>query len=261
MRVVRFVAALSLLAWPAGAARGQSFDAHMRLGDSLHAALKPAEALEQYRAAFLQNPDAYDAMWKFARAQTDVAKQILDDGRRQLRDSLYNVARLYAEAATRANPDGAEGHFQLAQALGRLSRTRGGKERVQFAREIYDEAARALALDPAHGGAHHVLGAWHAEIMRLSGITKFFARTLLGADFMSRATWDSAAAQLERAAELEPHHLFHRFELAEVYVDMDRTADAVRQLQTTATLPPTSDVMDPYYKAEAVKLLERLRRP
>lgn len=259
MRAVRLLVLAALASSAAGPARAQSSAQHLRLGDSLHAALQPAAALEQYRAAFLQNPDSYEAMWKFARSQVDVAKQILDDDRRKLRDSLYNVARLYAEAATQAKPDHPEAHFQLAQALGRLSRTRGGRERVQFAREIYSEAARALELDPLHDGAHHVLGAWHAEILRLSGITRFFARTLLGADFMNRAAWDSAAAHLERAVDLDPPYIYHRLELAEVYVDMGRTADARTQLRRIAELPPTGDIMDPHYKEEAAKLLADLR--
>lgn len=257
MRRLRLLVAALLLFPSTGLA--QSAMDHMRRGDSLHAALEPAQALEQYRAAFFQNPDNYEAMWRFARSQIDVAKQVLDEGQTSLRDSLYNVARLYADAAVKANAEGAEGHFQLAQALGRLSRTRGGKERVRFAREIYDEGARALELDPSHDGAHHVLGAWHAEILRLSGITRFFARTLLGADFMSRARWDSAAVHLERAVELEPNHIFHRLELAEIYVDMDRMADARAQLRRIAELPPTSDVLDPHYQEEAAKLLAELQ--
>lgn len=259
MMLARLTLVAVCLGIAAAPGRAQSFAEHIRLGDSLHTALRPAEALEHYRAGFFADPESYEAMWKFARSQVDVAKQLLGDDQRGRRDSLYTVARVYAEAAVRANPDDAEGHFQLAQALGRLSRTRGGRERVQFAREIYDAASRAIALDRAHDGAHHVLGAWHAEILRLSGVTRFFARTLLGAGFMSRASWDSATAHLERAVALEPAHIFHRYELAEIYVDTERFADAAEQLRRIEQLPPTSDVMDPFYKEEAAALAARLR--
>lgn len=222
-------------------------------GDSLLDVLDPAGALEAYRSAYLAE-QSYAAMWKFANAQVEVAKQLRDDGQRELRDSLYTVARLYAEAAVRADSLDAEGHFVVSLALGQLSRTRGGKERVRFAEIIFNEATRAIELDPEHDGAHHVLGAWHAEVKRLSGISKFFAKTLFGAAFLDQATWEAAVHHLERSVALRPEYLFHRLELAEVYLDLDRPKDARPQLEAVLSLPPTSDVLDPTHQ-EAARLL------
>jgi len=233
------------------------YDARMVRGDSLTTALQPAEALQEYRAAYMQR-QSYEAMWKFARAQIDVAR-LVDDKQSRLRDSLYNVAFLYAQAAAQADSADAEGHFMLALALGRLSLTKGGKDRVRFAKEIYDEATRAIAIDPAHDGAYHVIGAWHAEIKRLSGIARFFAKTFLGAGFMDRASWDSATVYLERSVELDPVDIQHRFELAQVYIDIERYADARQQLEEVLRLPPTSDVLDRVHQAEAARLLEEVR--
>lgn len=226
-------------------------------GDSLLEALDPAGALEAFRAAYAAE-QSYEAMWKFANAQVEVAKQLDDAGQTELRDSLYSVARLYAEAAVRADSLDAEGHFMVSLALGRLSRTRGGKERVRFAEVIFDEATKAVELDPSHDGAHHVLGAWHAEVRRLSGITKFFAKTFFGAGFFDRASWDAAVMHLERAVELRPEYLYHRLELAEVYLELGRPADARAQLEALLGLPPTSDVLDPSYQATARDMLADL---
>lgn len=238
----------------------QTLQEHVASGDSLHNALKPADALEHYRAALAIDSTNYEALWKFVRSQVDVAKQIKDDGPTELRDSLYEVAGRYAEAAVAANPGAAEGHFVLALALGRLSRTKGGKERVRFGKEIYDAAARALELDPNHDGAEHVLGAWHAEIRRLSGITRFLAKTLLGGGYMGRASWDSAIVHLQRAVELRPEHIYHRVELAEVYMDLERYAEARYYLEPVAGLPPVTDVLDPEHKRRAAELLAEIRR-
>lgn len=238
--------------------QAQTYEELMARGDSLTDALAVSEALEAYRAAYRQR-QTYVAMWKFAQAQVDVAKRLVDDRFEDQRDSLYGVARIYAEAAIRSDSTDPEAHFILSEALGRLSRTRGGRERVRFAREIYDEAAKAIALDPAHAGAHHVIGAWHAEIMRLSGMTKFFARTFLGAGFMGRASWDSAIVHLKRSVELEPDYLFHRLELAQILVDRERYAEARDQLQRVLSLPPTSDVLDAQNQEEAARLLEEIR--
>ncbi|MEE8572585.1 MAG: hypothetical protein V3T20_04960 [Gemmatimonadota bacterium] len=233
------------------------YEARMASGDSLTNALEPAEALEEYRAAYLER-QTYEAMWKFSRSQIDVAKQLGND-QGDYRDSLYHVAFLYADAAVRADSNDAEGYFMLSQALGRVSLTKGGKERVRYAKQVYAAAARAIELDPRHDGAYHVLGIWHAEVLRLSGMARFFAKTFMGADFMSRASWDSAAVYLERAVELKPEDLLHRHELAEIYVDIERYADARRQLEETLRLEPTVDVLDHQTQADAASLLEEIK--
>jgi len=172
---------------------------------------------------------------------------------------LYNVAFLYAQAATRADSSDAEGHFMLSLALGRLSLTKGGKERVRFAKDIYERAARAVEIDPEHDGAHHVLGQWHAEILRLSGIARFFAKTFLGGGFMERASWDSATVHMERSVELKPEDLQHRFDLAGVYIDLERYADARHQLEEVLRLEPNQDVLDRQTQADAASQLEDIR--
>ena len=256
-RFALLLAGLAALPHGLPAQEAGGYEARMARGDSLHDALDPAAALEEYRAAYFER-QTYDAMWKFSRSQVDVAKQ-LDDDRGDYRDSLYHVAFLYADAAVRADSTDAEGHFMLSQALGRVSLTKGGKDRVRYAKQIYDAVTRAIELDPGHDGAYHILGVWHAEILRLSGIARFFAKTFLGADFMNRASWDSAAVYLERAVELKPEDLLHRYDLAEIYVDIERYADARRQLEEVLRLEPTVDVLDPQTQADAASLLAEIR--
>ena len=229
-------------------------------GDSLHDVLEPAAALAAYERALALDATLHDPWWKAARSQVDVAKQITGDGDSVtgVRDSMYSVARDYAERAIAADSTGANGWFALALALGQLSRTKGGNERIRFAREIYEACARGLRLDSAHSGLHHILGGWHAEVRRLSGFTRFIAKTIMGAGFLGKGSWDSAVAHLERSVALDPDYLFHRLELAAVYVDVQRYADAREQLHRIAGLPPTSDVMDPVYKEEAAALLEEI---
>jgi tetratricopeptide (TPR) repeat protein len=142
--------------------------------------------------------------------------------------------------------------------LGRLSRTKSSKERVRYAKLIYDEASRALELNPNHDNAHHVLGAWNAEVKRLSGLQRFFAKTLYGGGFMSKANWDDAVRHLERAVELDPQHIYHRLELAEVYVDLGRYSKAREQLLVIPTLP-NHDVQDAQFKEDAAALLDDIK--
>jgi tetratricopeptide (TPR) repeat protein len=276
MRTATTLTALALLVAPRLGAQATPPE-HIALGDSARAALRAEESLRHYQAAVAElqhtlgraardttpitppNPLYCEALWKAARQISDVAKQLLGDSLKQRRDSLYSVGRTWAEEAIRADSSVANAHFSLALVLGRLSRTRGGKERVRFGRIIYDETERTIRMDPRHDGAYHILGMWNAEVKRLSGFTRFAAKTFLGAGFMSRANWDSAVANMERAVQLNPQHVYHRLELASVYLDVDQPAKAKEQLQAIAALPD-GDPMDPYYKRLAAAALADIDR-
>jgi tetratricopeptide (TPR) repeat protein len=276
MRTATTLTALALLVAPRLGAQATPPE-HIALGDSARAALQAEESLRHYQAAVAElqhtlgraardttpitppNPLYCEALWKAARQISDVAKQLLGDSLKQRRDSLYSVGRTWAEEAIRADSSVANAHFSLALVLGRLSRTRGGKERVRFGRIIYDETQRTIRMDPRHDGAYHILGMWNAEVKRLSGFTRFAAKTFLGAGFMSRANWDSAVANMERAVQLNPQHVYHRLELASVYLDVDQPAKAKEQLQAIAALPD-GDPMDPYYKRLAAAALADIDR-
>jgi tetratricopeptide (TPR) repeat protein len=232
---------------------------HIALGDSANP-MHPDVALRHYQAALAADSLSYEANWKAARAIADVAKQIQGnaDSLKNRRDSLYSVGRTYAERALRVDSTKADGHYVLSMVLGRLSRTKSSKERVRYAKIIFDEATRAVEINPNHDNAHHVLGAWNAEVKRLSGIQRFFAKTLYGGGFMSKANWPDAVRHLERAIAINPAHIYHRLELAEVYVDLGRYSKAREQLQVIPTLP-NYDVLDAQYKRDAAALLEDIK--
>lgn len=259
MRLLAPLMALALAAAPRPMA-AQNPAEHIALGDSATTALQPDVALRHFQAALALDSGDYEANWKAARAIADVAKQIEGnaDSLKKRRDSLYTVGRSYAERAIRTDSLGADGHYAFAMVLGRLSRTKGSKERVRYAKLIFDEASRAVALNPNHDGAHHVLGAWNAEVKRLSGIQRFFAKALFGGGFMSAANWNDAVLHLERAVALSPEHIYHRLELAEVYADIGQYTKAREQLTIIPALP-IRDVLDAQYKEDAAALLQDIR--
>ena len=169
----------------------------------------------------------------------DLGEQIPDSVKSPERDSLYARAEVLARRAVAADSNRAEGHFALAAAVGRESLTMGKKDRIRRAPIIRDEARKAIALDPRHDGAYHILGRWNAEIMRLSGFSRFFAKSFLGAGIFKEASWDSATADLEKAVELDPERIYHRLELAQVYTDRKRYDDARAQLAQVDSLAGT----------------------
>jgi len=233
---------------------------HIAVGDSA-GLMHPDVQLRHYQAALAGDSLSYEANWKAARAIADVAKQIQGnaDSLKRRRDSLYSVGRGYAERAIRADSTRPDGHYALAMVLGRLSRTKGSKERVRYAKIIYDEASRAVAIDSNYDNAHHVLGAWNAEVKRLSGFQRFFAKALFGGGFMDKANWNDAVMHLQTAVRLAPDHIYHRLELAEVYVDLGKYSLARVQLQAIAALPP-ADVLDAQYKEDAAALFKDIEK-
>jgi tetratricopeptide (TPR) repeat protein len=230
---------------------------HLAMGRARIEARDPQGALEHFRAHLAADPTSYEANWRAALALIDLGKQVPDSVRNAGRDSMYAEAEIYARKATEANPGDAEGHFVLSVAIGRASLTRSRRERVRRAAEIRDEALQAIDRDPRHDGAYHVLGRWNAEIMRLSAMERFFAKSFLGGGIFSQASWDRAVEYLERAVTLAPTTIYHHLDLAQVYLDRKRYGDARRHLEQIATLPVV-DVMDVRYQQEAAALLRRI---
>jgi tetratricopeptide (TPR) repeat protein len=129
---------------------------------------------------------------------------------------------------------------------------------VKVANEIYDHATTALGMDHRHDGAFHVLGRWNAEIMRLSSVERFFAKSFMGGKRFSAASWDEAQKYLERAVELKPSFIYHRLDLAEVYIDRRKYAEARAQLEKIPSLP-RQDASDPTYTRDAQRLLAQIK--
>jgi tetratricopeptide (TPR) repeat protein len=175
------------------------------------------------------------------------------------REQLYKRAEDYARRAIAANPNDAEGHFELARAIGRRALTMGARDRVKYAGVVHDEAMAALKLNPRHDGALHIMGVWNAEVMRLNGFTRMIAKKLLGGSTFGEASWDNAQRYLEQAVAIAPNRITHRLDLAAVYADRDATQKAIDEYEWIARAPAT-EPNDEHYKEEASRRLRDLRR-
>ena len=238
---------------------GQQVADHIALGVAADEAHDLRTALQHYQAALEQDSTSYEANWRGAITLLTLGEQIPDRVKSPERDSLYSQAERYAGRAVAANPAGADGHFALAASVGRASLTMGKKARIHRASEIRSEALRTIALNPRHDGAYHILGRWNAEIMGISGLSRFFAKSFLGAGIFNQASWAKAIFNMEKAVELDPERIYHHLELAEIYAERKRVADAKTQLGLVESLP-NREVMDSAYKVEGAALLRRLTK-
>jgi tetratricopeptide (TPR) repeat protein len=223
-------------------------------GDDLHRRLRPLEALERFQEILRRDSTEVEALWRASREAVNLGMLTGDP---EARKEWYASAVQYGHRATRFDEANVDGWVWLAIALGRSALDEGPRTRVRLADEMHAAAVRALALDSTAAAAHHVLGEWHAEIRRLSGLTRFAARTLLGAGTFDQASWDEAEAHLRRAVELEPGGLIHRLALARLLLDRDRGDEARVQLQQVLERP-AAEPTDARHKQEAQELLRRM---
>ncbi|MEO7455867.1 MAG: hypothetical protein ABIY52_06370 [Gemmatimonadaceae bacterium] len=228
---------------------------HIALGDKDHAAMNAPGALRHYEEAMKVDPRSYEALWKATREAVDVGEYNADE---KERDRLYSQSELYARRAVEANPNDAEGHFHLARALGRKALSLGKKDQVKYAGDVRTHALEALKLNPRHPGALHVMGMWNYNVMRLSGITRFMAKTFLGGKVFDSANWDDAQRYMEESVAIEPGRLVHHLDLARVYRARDNKEKAREQYEATIRGTPT-EFNDRKFQAEAADEIKEVR--
>ena len=236
---------------PAGA---QSAADWISKGDAAYTERNAPEAIAAYEKAITIDPNNYEALWRDARSQVDLASAEPDAGKRS---AMYKSAQDHAAHAVEVNPGGADGHFVFAEALGRMALTLGARDKVKYAGRVRDQALACLKIEPAHAGCLHVMGVWNAEVMRLSGFTRMIARNFLGGDVFSQASWANARRYLEESVTNDPRRIVHRLDLAKVYRDMGLDAAAKTEFEAVVS-GQLIDYNDPTYKAEAAAALKKL---
>ncbi len=256
IRYLAVTAAVSILATVASA---QSAAEHIAAGDKAAVALDATAALADYKAAIAADSNAEEGYWKASRTLVDLGEYEPDKDRQK---DLYAEAKEDAQKAVALKPTDPEAHFSVARAVGRVALSVGKKERVRFAKDVRTEAMETLRLDSVHAGANHVMGRWNAEIMRLSGFSRFMAKNFLGGDIFGTASWAEAVRYMERAVQLDPVRITHHLDLAEVYRDRNKPGDIEKaKVQFQAVIDgPITDYNDAHYKREAQAELAKLEK-
>ncbi|MCX5756770.1 MAG: hypothetical protein NTX19_11790 [Gemmatimonadetes bacterium] len=249
------IAGLALSIWAAAPPmEAQSAAERVTLGDAAYDQRRPKDALDHFLKAIAADSTQYESRWKASRAQVDLA-EIAPKG--PAMDSLMSAAQHNAEVAVRLRGTDPEGHFSLARALGRKALSVGTMDRIRFSKIIRSEALDALKYDSTHAGALHVLGMWNAEIMRVNGFARAFAKTFLGADVFGLANWAEAQRLLEAAVAHDPKRIVHRLDLAGICADRGDRAKA-RELYDWIASAPVVESNDDLYKRQAAERFKKL---
>lgn len=257
--LTRHLAAVAALFVITNAVVSQTAAMHVAEGDTASANLDAAAALHHYKAALAIDSNDYAALWKASREAVSLGE--FDTSKTQQK-SYYSDGEKYGRRAVAVDSTGTDGWFVLARAIGRNSLTLGKKERVKFAGEVRADGLKSLKYDSLNAGGLHVIGRWNAEIMRLSGFTRFFAENFLGGEIFHAASWDSAVVYMNKAIKVDPSRLVHHLDLGEIYIDRDRKGDAALAKEQLLLVVNGKDTEfnDKFYKKEAEQALAHLEK-
>lgn len=248
-----FIVALAVLCY------GQTAADHIKAGDEAYARFDDQQALEHYQEALKLEPQNYEALWKSARADVDVADVITgtDKDAKQRRMKLYTDGTNYALKAVAVNPNDTWGHFQTAAALGKKLLMLGKKEQIDGSKQIKAEIDKAIALDPNNDLAYHALGRWHRRMAEIGGMSRFFGGMIYGS--IPKGSFEESEKNLKKAVDLKPDYVNHHLELGLTYVSLKKYDQAAQEFHEAINLPKTTS-KDDVLKAQAQAELAKLKK-
>lgn len=251
-RTVSALAFLTLVPVTAARAQTPTGESAVARGDRLMAASQTEAAIEAYRAGLADRPDDPELLWKAARAISNLADETPGEAGDEARmEEAVELSRW----AVQAGPAISRTHTTLAASLGKLALFRGGKRKVELAREVGREARRAAELDPRDFAPFTVLGVLERELATLNPLLRGFAGALFGG--LPAASLERSEALLARAVRLAPGYVAPHLELARTYLEMDRPAEARAELEKALALVPR-ERLDDVLQARARQLLRDL---
>ena len=129
--------------------------------------------------------------------------------------------------------------------MGRYGETKGIMKALFLVGPIKRAMEETIRLDPAHGGAHHVLGEILWQLPGFAGGDK-----------------KRALKEFEEAVRLSPDYTANHGPLAEAYLHFKRRDDAIKTLKAVEAVANPADPAEyPENLADARKRLAELESP
>jgi tetratricopeptide (TPR) repeat protein len=226
---------------------------HVTRGKELHDAFDYAEAAREFEEAHRLAPDGFEALEWLCHVYNDLGHGASGSEA----EAFYRKAADYAEALRRGHPHRAEGYFWVAAGYGNLALFKGGRDKVRLARDVEENAKKAIALDPDYAPPYVALGIFYREVAELSWVLRAFAKMLYGG--LPKGTREDSEEMLRRAVELDPTDVLARYQLGLTLLSRDRDEDAAGEFRAVLALP-VAEAEDRKDQADARARLERLER-
>jgi hypothetical protein len=216
------------------------------------ASLNESAAYETFKKVILINPKNYHAQWKLSELASRIGNRKPTSAEKQ---QFFRDGKAYAAEAIKLNPNGADGYYAMAVAMGRLALTQSGKERVNSVKEIKTHLEKALKLNPNHSRAWHVLGKWHFEVSNLNMLEKALLKIIYGG--VPPASLENSIRCYEKSKTLDPNFALNYLELAKAYKRNEQKDKAIELLKKLPSIPNKSED-DATIKAKGAALLKEL---
>lgn len=227
----------------------------IKKGDKATQERKGDDALNAYEEAIKLDSTNLEAMKKFV--TTAVALSEFNLSSRSQRE-LTSLSEKYAKYVYAKEPEKAESQFVLAQALGRSALLGGQMARLKHSPTIYGLATGCLKAEPKHAGCAHILGNWHAEVMRLSSFEFGMAKRMMEkGELLDSASWENAAKYLLQAEKNDPNRSVNLFSLGKMYLDKKDLAEAKTYFEKVKTAP-LKEFNDEMYRQQSDTYLARI---
>lgn len=202
---------------------------------------KARMAVAALRQAYAADYGNYEAAWKLARATFYVGDRTDNETER---DNMFREGIDAGKAAVALQPNKPDGHFWLGANYGGRA-AHSTLSNLSSFQDIKGEMETVLKLEESYQGYSAYLG---------------LGRLYLQAPKMMGGDPAKAVEYLEKGVKLNPNNTLMRYHLAEAYEEIDRHAEAKKQIETLMSITP-----DPKYMAEhkqavenAKKLLEKI---
>ena len=230
-----------------------------RAGDELRRMISDAEQLEKrgdtdtaiviLKMADRLSPENIEVTKLLARQYVLKVDDATDPtAKKTFAEMALDLARKAADKL----PNDSEAQVALAAAYGKLCDLVDGKTKLEYSKQVYIDATKALRLDPGSDFGHLILAQWNFQMAFLNPFLKALTELIYGQ--FPAASKEAAIAQYEKAIELAPERIVHHAEFAKALDVMGDTSEARQQWTKVTELKPIY-AQDKRYQAMAIKRL------
>ena len=220
-------------------------------GDLEFARIRYPQAMDLYVSALGSTSDSADVLWRLARVYVCQADISPEDRKLE----LYREAENFARRSIELDSLRSEAHTWRAAALGNIAVFEGGKTKIKLCYEIKRELDCSIALNGSDDIAYSILGSYYMALGNVSWIERRLASVFL--ESLPEGGYGESEQALKKAIAVAPAVIRHHYELGVLYMQEDRTSEAVGELRLVGTLPVLI-ASDPRTQATAAGLLAEL---
>lgn len=208
------------------------------------ALLASDEALEREVHTLLENhadtsADAH-VLVRLADLYLDLGDSYQEKAKRR---AAYEEGARLAQRAAAIDPSNADAHYLYAANLGSATQLKGAMASALTINDLKAHVRQALALNPNHAPALHMMGMMLEELP-----------WILGGDRAGALTY------LQEAVAADPQYVHARLDLAKLYLKRRNTEAARRELTTILKTEGSADDGHQRYRDEARQLVRSLER-